>query len=118
MEVTTDDVHDSKVLPNLIANASRHRAIIKAFMDGAYDSSKNYALLRGMNIKSIIKPRRNARVDRGPPERRNSVMILKTLGEKAWGRMVNYGRAGLLRQHSQRLNAYMENIAWLEAWKT
>jgi hypothetical protein len=31
-------------------------------------------------------------VDRGPPERRNSVTILKTLGEKAWSRMVNYGR--------------------------
>jgi len=91
MEVTTDDVHDSKVLPNLMANASRHRAIIKAFMDGAYDSSKNYAQLRGMNIKSIIKPRRNARVDRGPPERRNSVIILKTLGEKAWSRAKGYG---------------------------
>jgi hypothetical protein len=43
----------------------RHRAIIEACMDGAYDSSKNYALLRGMGIKPIIKPRRNARVDRG-----------------------------------------------------
>jgi hypothetical protein len=45
MEVTTDDVHDSEVLPSLIMNASRHRAIIEAYMDGAYDSSKNYALL-------------------------------------------------------------------------
>jgi len=116
MEVTTDDVHDSKVLPNLMANASRHRAIIKAFMDGAYDSSKNYALLRGMNIKSIIKPRRNARVDRGPPERRNSVMILKTLGEKAWGRMVNYGRRW--SAETAFSNAYTENTRWLEAWKT
>jgi hypothetical protein len=84
MNVTTDDIHGSEFLPSLMANASRHRAIIEAFIDGAYDSSKNYALLRGMNIKSIIKPRRNARVDRGPPERRSSVMILKTLGEKAW----------------------------------
>jgi hypothetical protein len=92
MEVTTDDVHDSKVLPSLIMNASRHRLIYEAFMDGAYDSSKNYALLRGMNIKPIIKPRRNSRVDRGPPERRNSVMILKTFGEKAWSRAKGYGR--------------------------
>jgi hypothetical protein len=35
MEVTTDDVHDSKVLPSLIMNTSRHRAIIEAYMDGA-----------------------------------------------------------------------------------
>jgi hypothetical protein len=92
MEVTTDDVHDAEVLPGIMANASRHRAIIEACIDGVYDSSKNYALLRGMGIKPIIKPRRNARVDRGPPERRNSAIILKTLGEKAWGRLMGYGR--------------------------
>jgi hypothetical protein len=79
MEVTTNDVHDSEVLPSLMANASRCRLIYEAFMDGAYDSSKNYAQLRGMSIKSIIKPRRNARVDRGPPERRNSAIMFKTL---------------------------------------
>jgi hypothetical protein len=67
MEVTTDDVHDSEVLPGIMANASRYGAIIEACMDGAYDSSKNYALLGKMGIKPIIKPRRNARVDRGPP---------------------------------------------------
>jgi hypothetical protein len=45
-----------------------------------------------MNIKSIIKPRRNARVDRGPPERRNSIITFKTLREKTWGRLMGYGR--------------------------
>jgi hypothetical protein len=92
MEVTTDDAHDSEVLLSLMANASRYRLISEACMDGAYDSSKNYAPLRGMNINSIIKPRRNARVDRGPPERRNSVIILKTLGEREWSRVMGYGR--------------------------
>jgi hypothetical protein len=95
-------------------NASRHRLIYEACMDGAYDSSKNYALLGKMGIKPIIKPRRNARVDRGPPERRNSAIILKTLGEKAWSRAKGYGRA--LRQHSQHSNASMENTP--KAWKT
>jgi hypothetical protein len=54
MDVTTDDVHDSEVLPGIMANASRHRAIIEAFMDGAYDSSKNYAYLREMGIKCFM----------------------------------------------------------------
>jgi hypothetical protein len=44
MDVTTDDIHDSEVLPSLIANASRHRLLSEACMDGAYDSSKPYAL--------------------------------------------------------------------------
>jgi hypothetical protein len=50
-------------------------------MDGSYDSGKAYRLLERMKIKPIIKPRRNARTDRGPPERRNSVTILKN----SWG---------------------------------
>jgi hypothetical protein len=35
-----------------------------------------------MGIKHIIKPRSNAKADRGHPERCNSVMMLKTLGDK------------------------------------
>jgi len=65
-----------------MANVSRHRLISEAFMDGAYDSGKSYRLLRSMGVKTIIKPRKNARADQGSPERRNSVMILKNLGEK------------------------------------
>jgi len=34
MEVTTDDIHDSEALPSIIANASRHRSIAEAYMDG------------------------------------------------------------------------------------
>jgi len=54
MEVTADDKHDSEVLPNLIMDASRHRTIIEACMDGAYDSIKSYRLLKRMGIKPII----------------------------------------------------------------
>jgi len=43
-----------------------------------------------MNVKPIIKPRRNSRMNGGPPERRRSVMILKTLGE--WSRVMCYDR--------------------------
>ena len=116
MDVTTDDIHDSEGLPNLIADASRHRTIAEAYMDGAYDSGKAYRLLEGMGVKPIIKPRKNARTDRGPPERRNSVMMLKTISEREWSRATGYGRRW--RQHSQHSNAYAENIAWLKTWKT
>ena len=81
-----------RLLPNLIANVSRHRLISEAFMDGAYDSIKSYRLLKRAGIKPIIKPRRNARTDRGPPERRNSAIMFKELGEKEWSRLMGYGR--------------------------
>jgi hypothetical protein len=63
-------------------NASRHRLIIRACTDGAYDSPKTYSLLKRMSINPITKSRRNAKVNSGPPERRRSVMTLKTLVEK------------------------------------
>ena len=68
MEVTTDDFHDSEVLPELIKDASKLRRFSEAVMDGAYDNSEAYKLLRGMGVKPVIKPRRNARDDRGPGE--------------------------------------------------
>jgi len=120
MDVTTDDTHDSEVLPNLIMDASRHRLISEAYMDGAYDSGKAYRLLGSMGINPIIKPRKNARTDRGPPERRNSAMMLKMLGEKEWSVRMGYGRRWaaetafstfkrLYGEHSMSKN--MENIA-------
>jgi hypothetical protein len=46
MDVTTDDIHDSKFLPRLIIDASMNRLIAEAYMDGAYDSSSSYTILR------------------------------------------------------------------------
>jgi len=36
--------------------------------------------------------RKNARTDRGPPERRNSVIMFKMLGEREWSGRMGYGR--------------------------
>ncbi|MEM4311214.1 MAG: hypothetical protein QXX95_02360 [Nitrososphaerales archaeon] len=60
-------------------------------MDGAYDNSKAYKLLR-KGVKPIIKPRRNAKVDRGPPERRRMVKLIKRMGDEVWARMIGYGK--------------------------
>ena len=113
MEVTTDDVHDSEALPALINDASKLRRVSEAVMDGAYDNAGAYKLLRRISVKPIIKPRRNARSDRGPPERRGAVRLIRRLGD-GWLVMVD---AGLLKQHSQHSNASTENTAWLKTWR-
>jgi len=92
MEVTIDEIHDSKVLKRLILKALNYKLIYKAYMDGSYDSSKTYDFLKRMKIIPIIKPRKNARIDRGPPERCNLIKIFKNLGEKEWSKMMNYGK--------------------------
>jgi hypothetical protein len=90
MDVTTDDIHDSEVLPRLLKDASINRDVAEAFMGHTIRGS--YILLRRMGIRPVIKPRANARTDRGPPERRISAAILRTFGEKGWSRIMGYGR--------------------------
>jgi len=69
-------------------------------MDGAYDSEKSYRLLGKMRIKPIIKSRKNAGMDRGPPERRRSVVILKTLGILGYILIINLNILAPQRQLS------------------
>ncbi|MEM2614362.1 MAG: hypothetical protein QXO15_09110 [Nitrososphaerota archaeon] len=60
-------------------------------MDEAYDNSEAYDLLRGMSVKPIIKPRRNAKANRGPPKRR-MVGLIRRISDEGWMRMVGYGK--------------------------
>ncbi len=92
MKVTTDDAHDSEALPALINDASKLRRISGAVMDGAYDNAEAYKLLRRISVKPIIKPRRNARADRGPPERRRAARLIRRMGDEGWAGMMGYGR--------------------------
>jgi hypothetical protein len=103
MDVTTDDVHDSEVLPRILKDASINRDVIEAFMDGAYDTGNSYIILRGMGIRPIIKPRANARTDRGPPERRTSAGTLKMFGEKGWSIVMGYSRRWAVETAFKRL---------------
>ncbi|MGC8850571.1 MAG: hypothetical protein ACP5QI_08890, partial [Candidatus Bathyarchaeia archaeon] len=42
--------------------------------------------------KPIIKPRRNARADIGPPERRRAVRLIRTHGDEGWSKLMGYCR--------------------------
>jgi len=92
MEVSTDDVHDVKALPGLVEGAERNVRVAKVIGDGAYDSGDAYRLLEGRGIEPVIKPRRNARLDTGPPARRRAVSQIREVGYEAWARITGYGR--------------------------
>ena len=47
MDVTTDDVYDSEVLPSLVMDVSRYRTIIEACMDGTTIHLRLMLYLRG-----------------------------------------------------------------------
>ena len=120
MEVSTDDVHDVKALPGLVEGSMRNVKVAKVIGDGAYDSGDVYEFLENRGIEAVVKPRRNARVDTGPPVRRLAVGRVRELGYEAWARFTGYGRRWavetaystfkrLFGEHSLARN--LENIA-------
>jgi len=92
MEISTDDAHDVKALPGLVDEAEGNVRVAKVYGDGAYDSGDVYRLLEGRGIEPVIKPRRNSRLDVGPPSRRRAVELCRELGYEAWARLTGYGR--------------------------
>jgi hypothetical protein len=92
MEVSTDDTHDMKALPGLVEEAEGNVRVARLYGDGAYDSGDVYRLLEGRGIEPVIKPRRNSRLDAGPPSRRRAVDQVRCLGYDGWARLTGYGR--------------------------
>ena len=64
MQVTSEHVHDGKILPKLVDDITikNNKIIDTAIMDGAYDSNKNFQLLSFKGLKPAIKVRKNSRV--------------------------------------------------------
>ena len=91
MEVSTDDVHDVKALPGLVEKAEGNVRVTRLYGDGAYDSGDVYRLLEGRGIEPVVKPRRNSRLDAGPPARRRAVSQIRELGYDAWAKLTGYG---------------------------
>jgi hypothetical protein len=65
--------------------------VIKVIGDGAYDSIRPIRHLERRGIEPIIRPRRGARIDRGPPSRRSAARMIRDYGYRAWSRIVGYG---------------------------
>ena len=92
MEVSTDDTHDVKALPGLVDESGRNIRVARVIGDGVYDSSRVYGLLEGRGVDVVVKPKRNARSDRGHPARRRAVGLVRGLGYEGWAEVVGYGR--------------------------
>jgi len=91
MEVTTDDVHDSKEVPGLLDEAEGNVRVVKMIGDGAYDSGMVYGELEERRIEAVIRPRRNARSDTGSSARSVAVGLIRELGYGTWAELVGYG---------------------------
>ena len=60
LEVTSEEVHDSKMLKNLVDGALENNDIKMILADAAYDSKENFHDLSDNNIEAAIKVRKNS----------------------------------------------------------
>jgi hypothetical protein len=63
LHVTSEQVHDGKILPELIDDITikQNKIVNTVIADGSYDSNKNFQILSFKGIKPAIKIRKNSR---------------------------------------------------------
>ena len=69
LHVTSEQVHDGKVLPELIDNITikQNKVVETVIADGSYDSNNNFQILSFKGIKPAIKVRKNSRCKESLP---------------------------------------------------
>jgi len=91
MSITKEDVHDGKMLKELVDDVSKIYNIKKVMADGGYDSKNNFRHLEEMKIIPVIKVRRNSSVKNNTkciPRKLSVIQQLKDL--KRWKKRKGY----------------------------
>ncbi|HZD36558.1 MAG TPA: IS5 family transposase [Nitrososphaeraceae archaeon] len=92
LEVTSEEIHDGKMLKKLIDNASESNNVKGVVGDGMYDSNKNFRYLSKKHIKPGIKTRSNSKVRPTNCNARNMAVIRQQTNLKRWKHSVSYGQ--------------------------
>jgi Transposase DDE domain len=91
LEVTSEEVHDGKILMKLVNSASENNRVKGIVADGMYDSNKNFRYLSRNHIKLGINGRSNSKVKSTNCRARNMSVIRQQTNLKRWKRSVSYG---------------------------
>ena len=92
LEVTSEEVHDSKMLKHLVDHAlENNNTVTKALCDGSYDNNNNFRYLVKNNIQPAIKTRRNSKVRPTNCEARNTSLTRQQQNFKKWKNILSYG---------------------------
>ena len=92
LEVTSEEVHDGKMLKKLVDNVSENNKTKRVLADGMYDSNNNFRYLSKNHIKPGIKTRRNSKVKSTNCSARNMSVLRQRTKLKRWKRSVSYGK--------------------------
>jgi hypothetical protein len=92
VDVTSEEVHDSKMLKKLVGNALENNNVNAVIADGMYDSNDNFRYLSKNHIKSGIKTRSNSKVRSTNCQYRNMSVVRQQRNFNRWSYSVSYGR--------------------------
>ena len=96
VEVTSSDVGDAPMLPELLAQIAADQDIASVTADGAYDTRKCHDAIADRGAAAIIPPRKNAKpwktVTAGAVARDEALRASKYLGRALWRRWSGYHR--------------------------
>jgi DDE family transposase len=91
LEVTSEEVHDGKVLKKLVDKASENNDVNRVLADGMYDSKKNFQYLHDNGIEAAIKVRKNS-IGRSTGCHPRKIVALQQLKDfDKWKCGVSYG---------------------------
>ncbi len=92
LQVTSEQVHDGKVLPLLIDDITikQNKVIETAIMDGSYDNNKNFQFLSFKGIQPAIKVRKNSRCRKTNHHLRNKTVKMQKNNLQEWKDSVRY----------------------------
>lgn len=96
VEVTTSNVGDAPMLPELLNQIPPGQDIASVTADGAYDTRKCHDGIAARNAVAIVPPRKNARpwkpTTPGAIARNEAVRASRYLGRALWRRLTGYHR--------------------------
>jgi len=92
LEVSSEEVHDGRMLENVVNNASENNKIKRVLADGMYDSNNNFRYLSNHHINPGIKTRSNSKVRSTNCHARNMSVLRQRTNLKRWKHSVSYGK--------------------------
>jgi hypothetical protein len=88
VEVTSSDIGDSPMMPELLSQFPPDQEIASVTADGAYDTRKCHDAIAEHGAQAVIPPRKNAKpwtaITAGPVARNEALRASKYLGRALW----------------------------------
>jgi len=92
--VTTSNIGDALMLPDLLEQIPPDQAIATVTADGAYDTRRCHNVIAARGVAAIIPPRKNAQLWKpttaGAIARNKAVRACKYLGRALWRKLTGY----------------------------